>query len=284
MFRALVHTTPPRRRAPPHTRSVSTVRVPKWIRPVPCLQRLVVIPSRSRRWRRGSAGRVVGDFDDLVDEAMRRPVSGGDFRFPRGRLVEEPLPWSYADRAGELTSGARGPVLDLGTGGGGFLTTSAPTAARLPRHRGSAARRARRPARTGVPGPGNGRSKSRARRPGRRPGTPGQGPAPLHRRRRAGVPSAHDPLAGAPVRSRRPSWDVASTAHRHGGGESADLYGAPLSRGGRREPIPRPAGSAPGQCSVVSRSWTEATARTSSQAASTSSTPIASSPGSRVEE
>lgn len=85
--------------------------------------------------------------------------------------------------------------------------------------------------------------------------------------------SASPPVVGRRVDRTPPWW-----------GERADLYSAPLSRGGRREPIPRPAGSAPGQCSAASRSWTEATARTSSQAASTSSTPIASSPGSRVEE
>lgn len=79
MFRALVHTTPPRRRAPPHTRSVSTVRVPKWIRPVPCLQRLVVIPSRSRRWRRGSAGRVVGTSTIWWTRRCADPSAEGTF-------------------------------------------------------------------------------------------------------------------------------------------------------------------------------------------------------------
>ncbi|MFD6953579.1 methyltransferase type 11 [Nocardiopsis sp. TSRI0078] len=66
------------------------------------------------------------DFDDLVDEAVRRPVSGWDFRFLDGRMVEEPLPWSYGDRARELVRAAPGPVLDLGTGGGEFLSGLAP--------------------------------------------------------------------------------------------------------------------------------------------------------------
>jgi SAM-dependent methyltransferase len=65
-------------------------------------------------------------FDDLVEEAARRPTSGWDFRFLDGRLAEDPLPWSYAERAGELVRAADAPVLDLGTGGGEFLSSLAP--------------------------------------------------------------------------------------------------------------------------------------------------------------
>ncbi|WP_017569600.1 class I SAM-dependent methyltransferase [Nocardiopsis halotolerans] len=66
------------------------------------------------------------DFDDLVEEAARRPVGGWDFRFLDGRMVEDPLPWSYGERARELVRGAAAPVLDLGTGGGEFLSGLAP--------------------------------------------------------------------------------------------------------------------------------------------------------------
>ncbi len=66
------------------------------------------------------------DFDDLVEEAARRPVSGWDFRFLDNRLAEDPLPWSYEERAAQLVRAARAPVLDLGTGGGEFLSSLAP--------------------------------------------------------------------------------------------------------------------------------------------------------------
>ncbi|NKY98755.1 class I SAM-dependent methyltransferase [Nocardiopsis alborubida] len=66
------------------------------------------------------------DFDDLVEEAVRRPTSGWDFRFLDARMAEDPLPWSYEERAGQLVRAARAPVLDLGTGGGELLSSLAP--------------------------------------------------------------------------------------------------------------------------------------------------------------
>lgn len=66
------------------------------------------------------------DFDDLVEEAARRPTSGWDFRFLDARMAEDPLPWSYEERAGQLVRAARAPVLDLGTGGGELLSSLAP--------------------------------------------------------------------------------------------------------------------------------------------------------------
>ncbi len=66
------------------------------------------------------------DFDDLVEEAARRPTSGWDFRFLDGRMTEDPLPWSYEERAGQLVRATRAPVLDLGTGGGELLSSLAP--------------------------------------------------------------------------------------------------------------------------------------------------------------
>lgn len=65
-------------------------------------------------------------FEALVAEASEAPVSGWDFGFVAGRLVEEPLPWSYAERAGTLVRAAGSPVLDQGTGGGEFLASLAP--------------------------------------------------------------------------------------------------------------------------------------------------------------
>jgi hypothetical protein len=47
----------------------------------------------------------------------RRPFSGWDFSVLRGRMFEDPLPWSYAERAGALMSRAKS-ALDMGTGGG----------------------------------------------------------------------------------------------------------------------------------------------------------------------
>jgi SAM-dependent methyltransferase len=69
---------------------------------------------------------VVRSFSEALDAALEQSVAGWDFDYLNGRMVEEPTPWSYGDRAAELVRLARGPVVDLGTGGGDFYAGLAP--------------------------------------------------------------------------------------------------------------------------------------------------------------
>jgi SAM-dependent methyltransferase len=61
-------------------------------------------------------------FQKLVDEAASSPFEGWDFSAVESRNEIEPQPWDYADRVAGLAAGAHAMV-DLGTGGGEFLTT-----------------------------------------------------------------------------------------------------------------------------------------------------------------
>lgn len=78
---------------------------------------------------RTSEGRVGDDhgvtYDELIAEALATPVRGWDFTPLRGRVSEEPLPWSYERLLRERLPGAAS-LLDLGTGGGEFLSGLAP--------------------------------------------------------------------------------------------------------------------------------------------------------------
>jgi len=65
-------------------------------------------------------------FEEHVEWARAVPVAGLDLAPVDGRVVEDPLPWDYAALARELVGSGRGPVLDLGTGGGALLATLAP--------------------------------------------------------------------------------------------------------------------------------------------------------------
>jgi len=65
-------------------------------------------------------------FESHVEWARAVPVVGFDFAPVAGRVVEDPLPWDYAALARELVGSGRGPVLDLGTGGGEVLASLAP--------------------------------------------------------------------------------------------------------------------------------------------------------------
>ena len=67
-------------------------------------------------------------FEFLVSEA-ERPFSGWDFSYINSRLVEFPLKWSYYSKILPLKRRAES-LLDMGTGGGEFLTSLAP----LPNH------------------------------------------------------------------------------------------------------------------------------------------------------
>lgn len=51
-----------------------------------------------------------------------KPFSGWDFYHVHGRLTEEPLPWDYEAMVRELLPDASS-LLDMGTGGGEFLST-----------------------------------------------------------------------------------------------------------------------------------------------------------------
>jgi SAM-dependent methyltransferase len=66
-------------------------------------------------------------LDDLLTEALRRPVQGWDFQWLRdgGRFEESPLPWEYSELVQSRTKTSP-DLLDLGTGGGERLATFAP--------------------------------------------------------------------------------------------------------------------------------------------------------------
>ncbi|WP_327092240.1 class I SAM-dependent methyltransferase [Nonomuraea sp. NBC_01738] len=64
-------------------------------------------------------------YDARVAEALAAPLEGWDFTALHGRVVEDPLPWDYRHlllaRLPQTAS-----LLDLGTGGGEFLSALAP--------------------------------------------------------------------------------------------------------------------------------------------------------------
>ena len=64
-------------------------------------------------------------FHKLVTEAWDADFSGWDFRWLEGRLVEEPLPWDYAQIVHDQFPGVH-TLLDMGTGGGELLASLAP--------------------------------------------------------------------------------------------------------------------------------------------------------------
>src|ERR1051325_3064952 len=64
-------------------------------------------------------------FEDLVAEAQAHDFSGWDFSFIEHRVVRAGTPWDYGRRVNELAAHAR-TLLDLGTGGGEFLSVVSP--------------------------------------------------------------------------------------------------------------------------------------------------------------
>ncbi len=64
-------------------------------------------------------------FNRLVDEAASQSFAGWDFAFLANRWREHPLPWSYVDRIRSFLPLTR-CMLDMGTGGGEFLSSLAP--------------------------------------------------------------------------------------------------------------------------------------------------------------
>jgi SAM-dependent methyltransferase len=61
------------------------------------------------------------DFDRLVAEAEAQEFSGWDFSFFDGRIDREGTPWNYGQRVSEHARTVDA-LLDLGTGGGEFLS------------------------------------------------------------------------------------------------------------------------------------------------------------------
>jgi SAM-dependent methyltransferase len=68
-------------------------------------------------------------FEQLINEAQNQPFIGWDFSYIAGRQRSGELPWDYHQSVRQAISSAQ-RLLDIGTGGGEFLTTLQP----LPRH------------------------------------------------------------------------------------------------------------------------------------------------------
>ncbi len=71
----------------------------------------------------------VSHFDQLIQEALSQELVGWDFSWLHARTRESLLPWDYRKIVLDRMQSA-GSLLDLGTGGGEFLSTLAP----LPPH------------------------------------------------------------------------------------------------------------------------------------------------------
>ena len=71
------------------------------------------------------------DFDGLITEGLSTPFEGWDFGVFRGRFTESEaeLPWSF-EKLVRAELAATDSLLDLGTGGGEFLTSLAPLPSR----------------------------------------------------------------------------------------------------------------------------------------------------------
>jgi SAM-dependent methyltransferase len=61
-------------------------------------------------------------FDDLIAEAEARPVAGWDFSWLGDRMTVEPLPWDFDAIVAEAAQESP-DLLDLGTGGGEWLSS-----------------------------------------------------------------------------------------------------------------------------------------------------------------
>ncbi len=68
-------------------------------------------------------------FDQLINDALAQDFSGWDFTYVKDRWREGELPWDYAHIVRERIPSAKS-MLDMGTGGGEFLSSLAP----LPLH------------------------------------------------------------------------------------------------------------------------------------------------------
>ena len=68
---------------------------------------------------------MAATFDELIDGVAGRRLEGWDFSFLAGRLEADEEPWNYAERVNALAASSRS-LLDLGTGGGEFLSAVRP--------------------------------------------------------------------------------------------------------------------------------------------------------------
>jgi len=65
------------------------------------------------------------EFERLIEEAETQPFSGWDFSFVHGRYLEGRVSWDFGEEMRGLVGHAHS-MLDLGTGGGEFLSSLAP--------------------------------------------------------------------------------------------------------------------------------------------------------------
>ncbi len=64
-------------------------------------------------------------FEEVLDEALSHEFTGWDFSRIASRVIREGTPWSYRDRVNALAASADA-LVDLGTGGGEFLSVVTP--------------------------------------------------------------------------------------------------------------------------------------------------------------
>ncbi len=67
----------------------------------------------------------MAEFEALIGEAQTQPITGWGFSFLYGRSVEEELSWNYKGIVQEAKAQVTS-LLDMGTGGGEFLSSLAP--------------------------------------------------------------------------------------------------------------------------------------------------------------
>ena len=66
----------------------------------------------------------MGEFETLIQEAQTQPITGWDFSYLHGRSVEE-VSWDYKGFV-QRAKAQVASLLDMGTGGGEFLSSLAP--------------------------------------------------------------------------------------------------------------------------------------------------------------
>jgi SAM-dependent methyltransferase len=64
-------------------------------------------------------------FEHLVEEALKQEFSGWDWSYLKGRMIENPPSWDYRQVVFERSRTVQS-MLDMGTGGGEFLSTLQP--------------------------------------------------------------------------------------------------------------------------------------------------------------
>ena len=67
----------------------------------------------------------MAEFEALIEEAQRQSIVGWDFSYLHGRSVEEEVSWNYKEIVQEAKAQVTS-LLDMGTGGGEFLSSLTP--------------------------------------------------------------------------------------------------------------------------------------------------------------